>query len=233
MSRVADLMILNILCIICCLPIVTAGASITAMYYVTLKMARDEESYIVKSFFHSFRDNLKQAAIIHLIMVALGLLLAFDLYFTRTFQNAGTFYTILTYVFLVGIVIYLMVLTYIYPLLARFYNSIKHTFRNALLMSIRHLPYTILMLVITAAPLVLMFTVAKAFSLMLLFYSLMGFAVVSYLHSVFFVKIFDNYVPAKETEAVEDDNDTEIDGSVFTNLHPTNEPSETADDQNN
>ena len=41
MGRVADLIILNLLCILCCLPIVTAGASVTAMFYVTLKMARN------------------------------------------------------------------------------------------------------------------------------------------------------------------------------------------------
>ena len=68
MNKVADLCILNIICLVCCIPIVTAGASITAMYYVTLKMVRNEEAYIVRSFFKSFKDNFKQATIINLIM---------------------------------------------------------------------------------------------------------------------------------------------------------------------
>lgn len=51
MGRVADLMILNLLCIVCCIPVVTAGPAIAAMYYITLKMARNEESYVVKGFF--------------------------------------------------------------------------------------------------------------------------------------------------------------------------------------
>ena len=54
MNKVADLCILYIICLGCCIPIVTAGASITAMYYVTLKMVRNEEAYIVRSFFKSF-----------------------------------------------------------------------------------------------------------------------------------------------------------------------------------
>ena len=83
MGKVADLMILNLLCIVCCLPIVTAGASITALYYVTLKIARNEETYIARGFFHSFKENFKQATIIHLIMIVLGALLIFDLYFVR------------------------------------------------------------------------------------------------------------------------------------------------------
>ena len=75
MGRVADLMILNILCIICCIPIITIGASVTAMYYVTLKMARNEESYIVRSFFKSFKENFKQATVIWLVALVAGLLL--------------------------------------------------------------------------------------------------------------------------------------------------------------
>ena len=69
MGRVADLLLLNFLCILCCIPVVTAGASITALYYVTLKMARDEESYIARSFFRSFKQNFKQATIINIIML--------------------------------------------------------------------------------------------------------------------------------------------------------------------
>ena len=79
MNKVADLCILNIICLVCCIPIVTAGASITAMYYVTLKMVRNEEAYIVRSFFKSFKDNFKQATIINLIMIAVGAILYLDL----------------------------------------------------------------------------------------------------------------------------------------------------------
>ena len=52
MGRIADLIILNLLCIVCCIPIVTIGPAITAMFYVTMKMVRNEEAYIVKGFFH-------------------------------------------------------------------------------------------------------------------------------------------------------------------------------------
>ena len=88
MSRVADLILLNVLCIICCIPIVTAGASITAMFYVTLKMVRDEESYIVKSFFKSFKENFKQALVINIIMLAVGGVLALDIILVRNMQTS-------------------------------------------------------------------------------------------------------------------------------------------------
>lgn len=84
MSRVADLIILNLLCIVCCIPVVTIGPSIAAMFYVTLKMVRNEESYIVRGFFKSFKQNLKQGIVINLIMLVAALLLYFDISICRS-----------------------------------------------------------------------------------------------------------------------------------------------------
>ena len=65
LTKMADLIIVNLLAFFCCLPIITVGASMTALHYVVLKIVRDEECYIVKGFFKSFKDNFKQATIIN------------------------------------------------------------------------------------------------------------------------------------------------------------------------
>ena len=155
MGRVADLIMLNVVCLICCLPIVTIGASLTALHYVTLKMARNEESYIIRSFFKSFKQNFKQATIINLIMLVIAAILYMDLNIVPNL--GGTMSQVLYILFIAFGIIYLMVFLYIYPVLAKFYNSIKNTFRNAFLMSIRHLPYTLLMAVITLIPFAVFF----------------------------------------------------------------------------
>ena len=199
MGRLADLVILNLLCIVCCIPIVTAGASITAMYYVTLKMVRNEEAYIIRGFFHSFKQNLKQSLIIHLIMLFAGIMLAADIYIVN--QIGGGAYKVLLYVFMVMAFLYLMLFLYIYPVLSKFYNSIKNTFVNAFLMSLRHLPYTFLMLVISALPVAMLFIPsARMQSMMIMLFFLMGFEVLAYAKSYFFVKIFDKYIPEEEPQ---------------------------------
>lgn len=98
MSRVADLIILNLLCIVCCIPVVTIGPSIAAMFYVTLKMVRNEESYIVRGFFKSFKQNLKQGIVINLIMLAAALLLYFDISICRS--TPGTIGKVLMVLFM-------------------------------------------------------------------------------------------------------------------------------------
>ena len=131
MGRVADLIMLNVVFLICCLPIVTIGASLTALHYVTLKMTRNEESYIIRSFFKSFKQNFKQATVINLIMLAVAAILYMDLRIVGNID--GTMSQVLYIVFFAFGILYMMVFLYIYPVLAKFYNSIKNTFRNAFL----------------------------------------------------------------------------------------------------
>ena len=205
MGRVADLIILNVVFLICCLPIVTIGASLTALHYVTLKMARNEESYIVRSFFKSFKQNFKQATIINLIMLAIGALLYLDLNIVS--NMTGSMSKVLYVVLIAFGFMYLIVFLYIYPVLAKFYNSIKNTFRNALLMAIRHLPYTILMAVITIAPAsVLLIQSFRVQSTVLMLLVMMGFALEAFINGHFLVKIFDNYIPK---DASSENTDTE------------------------
>lgn len=139
---------LNILWFICCIPIVTAGASTTALFYVTLKIARNEEGNITSAFFRSFRENLKQATLIWLILLALGIILGVDGYVLYHMRFENVFWTLCTAVFCVAAVAYAIVLMYIFPLLARFDNTVGAMFKNALFIGIRFLFCTVLMAVI-------------------------------------------------------------------------------------
>lgn len=197
MSKVADLCILNIICVVCCIPVITAGASITAMYYVTLKMVRNEEAYIVRSFFKSFKQNFKQATIINLIMLLIGLVLYVDLNVSKAMQGgAGHIFHV---IFMAFVLIYFILFLYVYPVLARFYNTIKNTIKNALFMAIRHLPYTVVMVLIAVCPLLLLLVKSYQIqSTLFVLFLLMGFALIAYCNSYFLAKIFDNYMPKEE-----------------------------------
>ena len=197
MSKVADLCILNIICVVCCIPVITAGASITAMYYVTLKMVRNEEAYIIRSFFKSFKQNFKQATIINLIMLLIGVVLYVDLNVSKAMQGgAGQIFQI---IFMAFVLIYFILFLYVYPVLARFYNTIKNTIKNALFMAIRHFPYTVVMVIIAVCPLLLLLVKSYQIqSTLFVLFLLMGFALIAYCNSYFLAKIFDIYMPKEE-----------------------------------
>lgn len=128
---------LNILWFVCCIPVVTIGASTTALFYVTLKMSKNEEGNLTKAFFHSFRENLKQATIIWLILLFLGIVLGIDGYILYHLRFKNIFWTLCTAVFFVTGAAYAIVLMYIFPLLARFDNTVGAMFKNALFIGLR------------------------------------------------------------------------------------------------
>lgn len=198
LSRIADLFILNVLYLICCIPIFTIGASTTALYYVTLKMVRSEDCYTIKSFFKSFKENFKQATIIWLIVLAFGTIgiVDFRIILGNADMMAGSSATISRLVMIAllvatGIVLFLTV--YVFPVLSRFENTIKNTMKNALLMSIRHLPFTLLIIVINVIPVLLIFVFPQA---MILF--VISSALCAYGCSFIFNKIFAVYTKVAE-----------------------------------
>ena len=69
MSRIADLVIVNILWLVFCIPVFTIGASTAAMYRVTLNLVRGEGGGVVRSFWASFKLNFKQGVLLFLILL--------------------------------------------------------------------------------------------------------------------------------------------------------------------
>ena len=205
LTKMADLIIVNLLAFFCCLPIITVGASMTALHYVALKIVRDEECYIVKGFFKSFKENFKQGIAIWMMALVLILLEFMDFFIMK--QLSGGIYTVVKYGLLVIALLMAMILQYVFPLLAKFYNTVKNTIRNALLMSLRHLPYTILMLLINIAPIIAMLLNTMIFSYGILAYFLLGFSTLAFANSFFLVKIFDKYIPQDEDAEEEKDAD--------------------------
>lgn len=196
LNRLADLVWLNILYIICCIPIVTIGASTTAMYYVTMKIVKNEEGYITRSFFKSFKMNFKQATLLWLLALAVGGILALDYsIMTDRFGDivalSATIKKVVLGILIIIGGIYLFTMVYLFPLLAKFDNNIKNTVKNSLLISIRHFPFTLLLIVIPIIPFVLMLFVNQ----LILLIFLIVFSLIAFISSYIYVRIFAYYIP--------------------------------------
>lgn len=225
LGRLADLVILNLLFIISCIPIVTIGAATTALYSITLKMARNEESYIVKGYWKAFKENFKQSTIMWLVMLVAGIILYMDIKIvTSTTTSASKIYLIL----LLAITLILaMGIIYIFPLQAKFYNTIKGTVKNAFLMALANLPYTAIIMVITIGSVILTFLNSTTLYYGLLIWLLVGFSVIAYLNSRFFMKVFDPYIKKLQADETAASGDiSEEFSSVFKNLSPQELPKE-------
>lgn len=192
LSRVADLLILNLITLVCCIPLITIGASVTAMHYVLLKMVRNEEGYIVRAFFKSFKQNFKQATIIWIFILLFLIIFAGDIFIFN--YAAIEFPKALRVVLLALSLVVGMITAYVFPILSRFDNTVGNTFKNALFMSILNLPKTVLMLIMYIVPVALLLFVPMAIPIVFMF----GISVPAFFAAMLYNKTFKRFEPVEE-----------------------------------
>ena len=135
---------LNLLWFICSLPIFTIGAATSALYYTCLKIIRNTEGNVTRTFFKAFKENFRQATVIWLIMLAVGLFLAFDFYILYHLRlnsalPLAVFWTILTAILIAVTIVYFIILFMIFPLQASVINTTASMFKNAFLIGTHYL----------------------------------------------------------------------------------------------
>lgn len=211
MNKVADLMILNILTVVCMIPFVTTGAALTAMHYQVLKIVRDEECYVVKGYFKAFKENFAQSTAIWLIFLVVGLILGGDFYIM---YNSETEFHVIFRALLGAVSIFsLFALVYVFPVQAKFANTVFRTIKNALAMGIMQAPKSVLMVVLYVIPMVLMVFAPNILPIIMLFGITAPAFLAAKMYNKFFLKL-----EARINEAngvVENENEAEDDEKIF------------------
>ena len=188
LGKIGDMICLNVMWLICCIPIITIGASTTALYTVMLRMVKNEEGYIFRGFLKAFKSNFKQSTLIWLILLLLGIVWTVD--FRVAGFMPGMAGIILSAIFLALGFILLSVMIYIFPLTARYENGIKATFKNALILTVAKLPYTLLMVAIVVAA--VFASLWSAFTLLfsLPLWLIIGGALIAWVNSYILRRVF-------------------------------------------
>lgn len=196
-GKCTDLVWVNILTLVCCLPIFTIGASFTAMYTVLLKMVKNEEGGLTRTFFRAFRDNFKKATVVWLVCLVIGIVVASDVHLVRSgiMEGYGGLGKIVNVVVLLLALILFMIFTYIFPLMARYENSIKQTVINAAKLTLANFPRSLCMIVISVFPVALMM-ISDYF---LWFWFLYGLAFPGFFNAQLLAKIFDKVEDVQNT----------------------------------
>ncbi|MBP3218267.1 MAG: YesL family protein [Lachnospiraceae bacterium] len=188
LGRFFDLILLNVIFIVTCLPIITIGAAITALYHETIAIVKKESTYPARSYFASFKQNFRQATILWSALLVLILFFSADLYVIyNVIDPAYRFLQYPVWLILIGIA---SVLLYAFPLLATHEETVPQLVRNSFLLSLSNFPFTVFCVVLIA--LIADFSLHNG-SILVGFFSLFlffGCAAMALLFSVFFVRIF-------------------------------------------
>lgn len=208
MLRVCYACWLNLIWFVCSIPIVTVGASTTALYYVMLKLARGEEGNVTTMFFRSFKENFKQATVLWLIMLGAGIFLGLDGYILVNLRRTAAgplavFWTILLAVVIAAAVFYVIVLIYLFPLVASVRNTNRAMLKNSFLIGAHYLFCTILVFAIHFA---VFFVTVRFFTPLLL----LGEGLSAMLSSILLWRVIDacTYDPDEEDEDEEKTDDS-------------------------
>ena len=194
MGRIADLMILNAMALIFSVPIITIGASWTALYYCTVKIVRKEDTYVWKEFWNSFKNNFKQATIIWLILIPFLAILFIDV--LMWYNDPTLLPKVLKVTTVIVICIVLAITIYVFPILSHFENTTRNTLKNAFLVSMINIPYTFYFIILLLLPIVIVWIDLRFMMLDML----MGISLPALLASFGWSRIFKKLEPPKEED---------------------------------
>ena len=182
LNRIADLVGLNLLAILFCIPIITIGASITAVYGCIFRIQEKREGYLTKDFWKLFKECFRSSTIIYLVGVAVVAMLYLDYQIFAKDSRQDIFHVLVV----AGGILVAEIFTYAFPMESYFENSLKATVKNALLLGISNIPYTLLMLGINVFPFFLVARIPVTFGI----WFLIGISGVAWINSFFLKKIF-------------------------------------------
>lgn len=188
LTRVCDLLFLNILLLLSCVTVVFSGAAIVSLYAVTLKMIRKEDCPPVKGFLRGLRENFipsVPAAILLFTDITLIAVLITVLY-AEALVVSPPLLVLLT----IAAVLLTALLSYLFPLSARFENTFPKHLGNAARLALANLPVTFLLASVNLLPLLVVLFAPSLSGPVIVFWSLLGFSAGAYLNSFYLNRIF-------------------------------------------
>lgn len=200
-TELADVMILSLYWVICCIPIITIGAATSSLFYVYGKKVRNEDVYVTRDYFKSFRQNFKQSIPITIILLILWI--SAFMYINIIIAYSGYAPTLLTAVALFFVIEVIAISIYVLAILSRFYMKVHSTFMTAFVLAHKHL--------LTTVTLIVSFVGINIISLFIPILMFVLPALTVAILSYFVQKIFNKHIEAAGEIAVQSDEKESID----------------------
>lgn len=199
LTKIFDLCLSNILWFICCIPLVTIAASTSALYYTVLKIRNDEGSGVIKTFFHSFRGNLRQSVSVSLLLIVSAVILIADFHILGHSEKKTDALMYGGCITIASLVI--VIFTYVFFLMAKFENETSAMFQNAWKLTVRYPLSSILMLCINISPFVWFMLSPETFYNIFWIWLLLGVAFLVFLDTFFLAPILSVLIESAKKDA--------------------------------
>ena len=193
LARVADLVILNVLWLLCCLPVVTAGASTTAMYHVARHLQEESTSSVTRDFFRSFKSDFRQATPVYLLLLIPTAAVVMNAWILSA-QSSDVVPVYVRAIWMVSALMLTFVVSFVYPVMAYFDDTVWKTLRTAAVLAVAKLPRTVLISAITLLPIIMLFVSLPFFLRSSIFWLLIGSSLTAYLNMLILRPVFKKII---------------------------------------
>jgi uncharacterized membrane protein YesL len=185
-----ELIVLNLLTLLCCIPVVTIGVAITALYRSLFDMHQGKGN-IIKGYFVAFKDNFRPGLLLGLILILFCISFGLYLYLLQELIAAGDVLVIGGIILVAAILFFPM--TFAFPLLATFDNSALRTLANGFLLSLRHLGTTLVVVIINGLPWLILVLSPSWFLKLFPLFLFLGFSLPGWISAKLFLSVFAKY----------------------------------------
>lgn len=196
LARVADLVILNVLWLLCCLPVVTAGASTTAMYHVVRHLQEESISSVTRDFFRSFKSDFRQATPVYLLLLIPTAAVVMNAWILSA-QSSDVVPVYVRAIWMVSALMLTFVVSFVYPVMAYFDDTVWKTLRTAAVLAVAKLPRTVLISAINLLPIIMLFVSLPFFLRSSIFWLLIGGSLTAYLNMLILRPVFKKIIDAR------------------------------------
>lgn len=194
--KFTDILILSLLFAVTSLPVFTAGAALTALYDNMILLSEDKEDSCLKGFFRSFRQNFKKATPMWIACLIVSGFLAGDVYICMISETKAMAF--LMGPFFILAVLFVMFVTYFFPLLSRLDADVRRVAYLAFMLSIKEFLRTLFLIFITAIMISVGVFVTAPFLLL-------APGIIAFSHAFIFRDIFKKYGMTENDYAVSTD----------------------------
>lgn len=191
LNKLVDLLLLNVVFLVTCIPIFTIGCAVTALYGTTRCMLK-EEGYLIRGYLKNFKENFKKATIVWIVMLFVLLVLAVDFWIL----GGGSYGSLrwVRVVIMAIFVLWLMIFTYVFPLISKFENTVKNSLMNALIISMTRILFTVPLLLLNILPAAIWLIGGKVLIYGITAYLAVGYSVTAYINTYILEHVFKKYI---------------------------------------
>lgn len=190
LTLLTNLIILNFLWLICCIPVFTAGAATTALYYTLIQFQTAKNDSVLNPFFHAFTDSFKQATLFWIPILAALALLIFNISYLLVNEVSMIHWSLI----IVAMFVVIALLTYLFPLIARYHMGWRELISTSISLFILHLPLSLVIILLSSIPVIIGLVFPAVFLSLGIIWIGFGFSFIAYLNSKLFLRIFNKHI---------------------------------------